>query len=170
MPITASTLPTLMPSPPAITFALPALVQPEGPAERFLFIAKVGSAGLLILLACIVVGSSLAPRPIPPVMQRAGQEFVVAFAEPLIDSSSGVPPIRARLRFIRHQQLEISIAPGFGRRYPNLIDHKSNVEYDVARVMQTLGPHFVVSDRLRAAGMWVIVRIRLADLKQTGAI
>ena len=123
-----------------------------------------------MLLICAAVGHSLAPRPIPPVMQRAGEEFVIAFARPLIDSSSGVSPIQARLRFIRRaQQLEISIAPGTGRRYPNLVDHKRNVEYDVNRVMRVLGTHFVVSDRLRAAGQWVVVPIRLADLKQTGA-
>ena len=67
------------------------------------------------------------------------------------------------------QRLEISIAPGAGRRYPNLADHKRNVEYDVNRVMRLLGNHFVVSDRLRAAGKWVVVPIRLADVKQTGA-
>jgi hypothetical protein len=103
-------------------------------------------------------------------MQRAGERFVIAFARPLIDPSSRVPPIQARLRFIRRaHQLEISIAPGAGRRYPNLADHKRNVEYDVNRVMRVLGNHFVVSDRLRAAGKWVVVPIRLADVKQTGA-
>jgi hypothetical protein len=95
-------------------------------------------------------------------MQRAGEQFVVAFAQPLVDSSSGVPPIQARLRFVRRaQRLEISIAPGAGRRYPNLVDHKRNVEYDVSRVMQVLGTDFVLSDRLRAAGRWVVVPIRL---------
>jgi hypothetical protein len=103
-------------------------------------------------------------------MRRAGEQFVIAFARPLIDPSSSVPPIQARLRFIRRtQQLEISIAPGAGRRYPNLVDHKRNVEYDVNRVMRVLGNHFVKSDRLRAAGKWVVVPIRLADVKQTGA-
>ena len=68
----------------------------------------------------------------------------------------------------RKQQLEISLAPGPGRRYPNLVDHKSNVEYDVTRVMRILGARFVVSDRLRTTGKWVIVPIRLADEKQTG--
>ena len=74
------------------------------------------------------------------------------------------------MRFKRlARQLEISIAPGAGRRYPNLADHKRNVEYDVNRVMRTLGNEFVVSDRLRAVGKWVVVPIRVADVKQTGA-
>lgn len=162
--------PPLTSAPLAITPAPRALAPSDGSQDDFVFIAKIGSAVLLMLFICAAVGDRLAPRPIPPLMQRAGEEFVIAFARPLIDSSSSVPPIQARLRFIRRgQQLEISIAPGTGRRYPNLVDHKRNVEYDVNRVMQVLGTPFVVSDRLRAAGKWVVVPIRLADLKQTGA-
>jgi len=39
------------------------------------------------------------------------------------------------------------------------------VEYDVNRVMRVLGNRFVVSDRLRASGKWVVVPIRLAGVK-----
>jgi hypothetical protein len=157
-----------------------------GSSSGFAFIATVGSAVLATLFFGAAVGGWLTPRPIPADLQRAGEAFVIAFMRPLIDSSSTLPPIRTRLRF-RHraQYLEISIAPGAGRRYPNLVDHKRNVEYDVKRVMRGLGTHVVVSDRLRAAGRWVVVPIRLsvpavaatagsaqrrlADVKQTGA-
>jgi hypothetical protein len=159
--ITSTPLP-VTPAPLAITSASPVLARSDASRDDFLLIAKIGSVLLLTLLTCGVVGRSLVPRPIPPVMQRAGEQFVVAFAQPLVDSSSGVPPIQARLRFVRRaQRLEISIAPGAGRRYPNLVDHKRNVEYDVSRVMQVLGTDFVLSDRLRAAGRWVVVPIRL---------
>src|SRR5262249_39294982 len=150
----------------AFPSARPARVPSEGSQDRFVFIAEIASAGLLTILIFAAVAVSLEPRPIPPLMQRAGHAFVAAFARPLIDSSSSVPPIEVRMRFVRRvQQLEISIAPGAGRRYPNLIDHKRNVEYDVKRVMRVLGNHFVVSDRLRAVGKWVVVPIRLADVK-----
>jgi hypothetical protein len=163
--------PASMSAQPAMALAVPAPARSGGSQERFVLIATIASVALLVMLVIsAAVGDSLARYPIPPVMQRAGEEFVAAFARPLVDSATGVPAIRARLRFIRHaRQLEISIAPGAGRRYPNLFDHKSNVEYDVNRVMRILGPQFVVSDRLRAAGRWVIVRIRVADLNQTGA-
>lgn len=156
-------------APLAIRSARPAPALSDGSHDDFVFIATMASAALLMLLTYAAVDSRMAP-PIPPLMRRAGEQFVIAFARPLIDPSSSVPPIEARLRFIRRtQQLEISIAPGAGRRYPNLVDHKRNVEYDVNRVMQVLGNHFVKSDRLRAAGKWVVVPIRLADVKQTGA-
>jgi hypothetical protein len=181
--ITSTPLPDTSPpsagtlDPPAVAMtsrtltSVPSTFAPsDGWQDAFLLIAKAGSAMLVMLLISAAVAKSLVTHPIPPVMQRAGEAFVVAFARPLVDSSSSVPPIHARLRFSRQaQQLEISIAPGVGRRYPNLVDHRRNVEYDVNRVMRVLGTHFVVSDRLRADGKWVVVPIRLAELNQTGA-
>ena len=153
----------------ALASAPLALAPADRAQDGVIFVAKMGAAVLLALLIGVAAAGSVAPRPIPPVMRRAGEEFVCAFARPLMDSSSSSPPIQARLRFVRRkEQLEISIAPGAGRRYPNLVDHKRNVEYDVHRVMRLLGTHFVVSDRLRATGRWVVVPIRLADVKEAG--
>jgi len=136
--------------------------------DDFVFTQIAYAVGLMLLI-CAAAGFMLAPHAMPPVMRRAGEAFAVAFAQPLIDSSSEVPPIQVRLKFVHSaQRLEIAIAPAAGRRYPNLDDHKKNVEYDVRRVMRVLGNHFVVSDRLRAAGKWVVVPIRVADVKQTG--
>jgi len=127
------------------------------------------AASFLLIVICTSVAVLLAPNPIPPPLRRAGDAFVNAFARPLVDPMADGPPIQTRLRFVRRkQQLEISIAPGPGRRYPNLVDHKRNVEYDVTRVTGVLGHRVVVSDRLRAAGRWVVVPIRLAGVKQTG--
>jgi len=176
-PVLASASPAMPPAEPVITSA-PLTVAPvrsvagssNGSPSGVVSIATIGSAVVAILLFYVTTRGWLSPRPAPPVLQRAGEEFVNAFAQPLIDSSARVPPIRARLRFVHHAgRLEISIAPGAGRRYPNLGDHKSNVEYDVTRVMRTLGGHVVVSDRLRASGKWVVIPIRLADQEQTGA-
>jgi hypothetical protein len=169
-PAVAPAGPAFVAAPVSVRSADPTSVPSAGSQNDLASIAKIASAALLMLLLCVTVGDSLTPRPIPPVMQRAGEQFARAFARPLIDSSSSVPPIQVRLRFRRHaQQLEILIAPGAGRRYPNLVDHRRNVEYDVGRVMRVLGNHFVVSDRLRTKGKWVVVPIRLADVKQTGA-
>jgi hypothetical protein len=157
--------PGIISAPLAISSALPAPALAAGSHDDYVFIATMTSAALLLLLTYAAIDLR-PPRSVPPLMQRAGEQFVIAFARPLIDPSSSVPPIQVQLRFIRRaQQLEISIAPGAGRRYPNLVDHKRNVEYDVNRVMRVLGNQFVVSDRLRAAGKWVVVPIRLADVK-----
>jgi len=130
----------------------------------FPFVVTIGAAGLLLLLLSAVSGS-LARHPLPPSVQRAGEDFVRVFARPLLDPSSATPPIQARLRFIRRkQQLEISIAPGPGHRYPNLADHKKNVEYDVDRVIRVLGK-YVLSKPPKAAGKWVVVTIRPANGK-----
>ena len=117
------------------------------------------AAVLLIMLLSVAAGA-LTPRPIPPPVRRAGEDFLTVFARPLSDASSAVPPIQARLRFVRRtQQLEIFMAPGPGHRYPNLADHKLNVEYDVDRVMRVLG-NCVLSGPPRAVGKWVVVTLR----------
>lgn len=157
----------------AVKRQLVALAPAVSPAKRLPadvpVIVKIVVVAWLMCLACLVVAFLGAARPIPPDLQRAGDTFISEFARPLIDPSSKRPPIAVRLRFRRRsRQLEISIAPGEGRRYPNLVDHKMNVEYDVDRVMGFLGSQFVVSNGLQAAGKWVIVRIRPADLKEAG--
>jgi hypothetical protein len=129
------------------------------------FAAPIGAAVLLIMLLSAAAGS-LTPRPIPSSVRRAGDNFVAVFARPLIDASLAVPPIQTRLRFVRRkQQLEIFIAPGPGHRYPNLADHKKNVEYDVDRVIGVLG-NYVLSRPPRAAGKWVVVTIRPVGKEQ----
>jgi hypothetical protein len=127
--------------------------------------ATIGAAVLLIVLLSAGAGFA-APRPMPPSVQRAGKNFVTVFARPLADPASRVPPIEARLRFVRRKQrLEISLAPGPGRRYPNLADHRKNVEYDVDRVIKVLG-NYVLCNPPRAAGKWVVVTIRPAGKAQ----
>ena len=166
-----------VPEEPAITSAALAPMPPPLRAVRagypvpdLVFATTAGASALLVLFISAAAASSWRrPRPIPTLLQRAGEEFVTAFAAPLHDSFSTLPPIQTRLRYVRRkQQLEISIAPGPGRRYPNLVDHKRNVEYDVRRVMRLLGAPFVVGGRLRSSGRWVVVPIRVANLNQTG--
>jgi hypothetical protein len=126
------------------------------------------TAAVLSIVLLSAVAGSLTRRPIPPSVRRAGKHFVTVFARPLIDASSGVPPIHTRLRFLRRkQQLEIFIAPGPGHRYPNLADHKKNVEYDVDRVIRVLG-NCVLSRPPRAAGKWVVVTIEPSELHERG--
>src|SRR5262245_35051982 len=83
-----------------VTPARSALAPSARSQPGFTFVVTIGSAVLAMVLIGIAVGGSLTPQPIPPDLHRAGEAFVVAFARPLLDSSSAVPPIQARLRFI----------------------------------------------------------------------
>jgi len=172
----ASTASAIVANEPAITSAplVPSSASSTlTPGKRWregTFGVTMAATVLLILMMSASVAGLLVARPIPAAMLRAGEAFVTVFARPLRDLSPDAPPIQTRFRFVRRkQQLEISIAPGPGRRYPNLADHRTNVEYDVNRVMRVLGHQLVLSDGLRAAGKWVVVPIRLADAKPTGA-
>jgi len=125
-------------------------------------------AGALTIVLLSAVAGSLARRPIPPSARRAGENFVAVFARPLLDASSGGSPIQTRLRFVRRtQQLEIFIAPSPGHRYPNLADHKKNVEYDIARVLHVLGKYVLISPP-RSSGKWVVVTIEPSELHERG--
>jgi hypothetical protein len=150
--------------------AVPSSVLPAVTQYDVGFAVTFGVAVSLMLLMISAVSSYAAGRPMPPALQRAGEDFLRAFATPLVDPTSAVPPIAGHLRFIRRKKrLEICIAPNGGRRYPNLADHKTNVVYDVHRVIGIMGADRIVWDRLHAEGQWVVVSIRLAGPKGAGA-
>ena len=104
-------------------------------------------------------------------MQRFGEAFVHEFERPLIQYGDTRRPIQSRLRANVHRgTLEILLAPTRGRRYPNLSDHRKNVEYDVARVLQRVRDPSFVGGSLYAQGEWVVVRFVGSDLsRQVGA-
>lgn len=91
-------------------------------------------------------------------MKGFGERFVREFERPLLQPSLDAHPIRSRLQASPDRgRLEILLAPAGRRRYPNLSDHKENVTYDVARVLQLLGDQSFVCAPLRAQGPWVVV-------------
>ncbi len=84
--------------------------------------------------------------------------FVDEFERPLVRYDVGEPPVRARFRHgARLRRFDILLAPAEGRRYPNLSDHKKNVEYDVARVMRVLGDDSFVSGKPYTRAGWIVV-------------
>ena len=104
-------------------------------------------------------------------MRRFGKTFVREFERPLIQQDEPERPIQSRVRAMPHRRrLEILLAPGGGRRYPNLSDHRNNVEYDVTRVLKLLRGQPFVCGSLRAQGRWVVVPFELqVSSKQAGA-
>ena len=95
--------------------------------------------------------------------------FVREFERPLLRHAAE-PAIKAHLRVSPYRgRLEICLAPGNGRRYPNLSDHRKNVEYDVDRVLSAMADESFVCGRLRMREGWVVVPFRFsARLKQRG--
>lgn len=104
------------------------------------------------------------------VVRHFADRFVDEFERPLLRYPSGERPVRSRLRCgARLGRFDILLAPGEGRRYPNLSDHKKNVEYDVARVMHVLADDSFVSGPPYTHAGWIVVPFRFtAGPKQSG--
>jgi hypothetical protein len=100
-------------------------------------------------------------------MSQFAHLFVREFERPLLRDAAE-PVIRAQLRVSAYRRrMEIRLAPGTGHRYPNLSDHRKNVEYDVNRVLSALADEAFVCGRLHMREGWVVVPFRFsAKLKQ----
>ena len=96
------------------------------------------------------------------VVRHFALRFVDEFERPLVRNRTAERPVRSRLRTgVRSGRFDILLAPGTGRRYPNLSDHRRNVEYDVARVMHRLAGDFVVRGPLSTSAEWVVVPLQI---------
>lgn len=110
-------------------------------------------------------------RRLMEVMKRFGEEFLRAFEQPLVRGGVGDCPIRARLRCaLVQERLDILIAPADGRRYPNLGDHRQNVEYDVDRIVHDLRHEPFVRKPLYIEGSWVVIPFQFKPDMQKEAL
>lgn len=118
---------------------------------------------LALVMAITLVSSSVgeyvaAKKAVPDAIRRFAEEFVREFERPLLLPDERRRAVRARLRVnVSRRRLEVLLAPAAGRRYPNLSDHRTNVEYDIRRVTQRLRGPAVAGDALYAQGPWVVV-------------
>jgi hypothetical protein len=95
-------------------------------------------------------------------MSRFGVTFINEFERPLVQPRTSLPATKSKLRFKPHcGRLEVLLAPAAGRSYPNLSDHRHNVEYDVERVLRELRNQRFVGESLRQHGQWVVVPFRV---------
>jgi hypothetical protein len=70
--------------------------------------------------------------------------------------------IDSRLRFSPHRwRVDVLLAPRAGRLYPNLADHRKNVEYDVWRVLRAMNDPPFVQEPMYTQGRWVVVPFQL---------
>ena len=131
----------------------------------------LGAAVVVPLFGWKIMDDYLARRKaVVIVMRHYAHRFVREFERPLIQQPSDLP-LRARLRLSPARgRVDILLAPGEGRRYPNLSDHRKNLEYDVVRIVRLLGDNSFVRDPLYTSAEWVVVPFRFkAGQNQTGA-
>jgi hypothetical protein len=150
----------------------------QGASDVFRRLASVDLTMLWLSAAMVVpwfgwriVDDYLARRKTAAiVVQSFVDRFVDEFERPLVRYDSGERPVKSRVRYgARRGRFELLLAPGDGRRYPNLSDHKRNVEYDVARVMYMLADDSFVTGALYAHAGWIVVPFRFtAGPRQSG--
>jgi hypothetical protein len=96
-------------------------------------------------------------------MTAFGRRFVHEFERPLCRTRPAGAASRSRLRLVpRRRRLEILLAPAAGRTYPNLVDHRMNVEYDVDRIVTILADGRFVNAPLYSEGEWVVIPFHMA--------
>jgi len=140
----------------------------SGWAGRLFQSADPNIALWFVLLALIAIATHNADQyfrgreQILDAMRQFSRKFVHEFERPLAAGGLSPQPIQSRLRFAPHaSRLDILLAPGAGHRYPNLSDHRSNVEYDVQRVLTLLKDEPFVAGRPRMDGRWVVLPFQL---------
>jgi hypothetical protein len=130
------------------------------------------AAVVVLWLGWLIVDDYLFRRKTASIVVRNFvHRFVDEFERPLVRCAVEERPLRSRLRCgARLRRFDILLAPGEGRCYPNLSDHKKNVEYDVARVMRRLGDDSFVSGALYTQAGWIVVPFQFtAGPRQSGA-
>jgi hypothetical protein len=130
--------------------------------------AWLGAAAAVPALGLLILGGYVRRQNSARIfMSQFAALFVREFERPLLQYGPE-PAMRTELRVSRYRaRLEILLAPGSGRRYPNLSDHRKNLEYDVERVLSALADESFVCGRLRMRQGWVVVPFRFsARVKQ----
>ena len=98
--------------------------------------------------------------------------FVSEFARPLPRQRGADQPIKARLKCAPYRaRLDILLAPNKGHSYPNLSDHKKNLEYDIERVLRLVPHQPFVRGEPYSRGDWVVIPFQVpASVTQEGAM
>jgi hypothetical protein len=143
--------------------AQPVHARPEGVTSGQSPLPWFAASLLMAIGASVVIRRDLErQRVIRARMKQLGDEFIREFERPLLRQPCLGHPIRARLRLIpRRGRLDVLLAPNERRTYPNLSDHRKNLEYDVERVLQALGEELSVSGKPYARGPWVVIPFQL---------
>jgi hypothetical protein len=105
-------------------------------------------------------------------MSRFAAVFVREFAQPLPRQHATDQPIKVRLQCAPYRaRLEILLAPNKGHSYPNLSDHRKNLEYDIERVLRLVPDQPFIPGEAYSRGNWVVIpfQVPIAEVTQEGA-
>jgi len=136
--------------PPAVAELLPTYYDPE--------LWWLASLMLAATTSLVALNSWRKQLALAHIMRRFGSDFVREFGRPWTEYRGAGALPRARIRVNpRRARMEILVAPSPGRTYPNLSDHRSNVEYDVVRITAALRRAAFASAQPYAEGEWVVL-------------
>lgn len=146
--------------PRGVAAPLPVMTAPARAPSRwwsltFLAITSVMAWGTFQALAA---RSNMVART----LEAFAADFIREFERPLIDERTHGTVLHSEVSVSpRTRSMEVRLAPSGGRRYPNLEDHRSNVEYDIYRVMTLLDDRRFSCGPVRSQGPWVAFPFRL---------
>ena len=126
----------------------------------------VWAAGVVALLPAVPATKKYlrAQRAKRNAMIRFGGMFVHEFDRPLPRRHSADRPISVRLRCSPFRaRLDILLAPNRGHTYPNVFDHKPNLDYDIQRVLRMVPQQHFVPGEPYARGEWVVIPFQMKD-------
>lgn len=144
----------------------PSVVRPViGSLEMLVLFCSAAAAGLMAFQWSVE-----RRKTVSSALEKYGAAFIREFERPLVDVRNPQPMLRAEFSVSPSQRsLEVRLAPADGRRYPNLVDHRTNVQYDVERVVGVLNDRRFVCGPLSARGSWVAIPFRLeTNLRKEG--
>ena len=103
-------------------------------------------------------------------LEHFGRSFIREFERPLRQQPGGKAAVQSQLRLLpRRNRLEVLLAPQQGWHYPNLADHRRNVEYDIERIIMLLGMRRMACGPLAARGPWVVIPFRFDEHRKKEA-
>jgi len=170
--VPAATHPVPRESTGAVRASVPEATDDRRTLELMFLLLGLGAAGAAVVCGLQSVEQvAMQRKALKHEMLAFGRAFLNDFERPLLVDGVVDRPVYARMRCVpRKRRLDILLTPGSGRRYPNLTDHRRNVEYDVSRIAHRLRRHPFVPSAPRAEGEWVVIPFHFQPGPKTGVV
>jgi hypothetical protein len=119
-----------------------------------------------VMAVLVIHRSSERKKAVARTLERFAADFICEFERPLRDERAPRSVLHAEVSvFPQSGSMEVLLAPTSGRSYPNLGGHRTNVEYDIQRVLTLLDDRRFSCGPLRSRGPWIAIPFRLASTR-----